>query len=457
MMSYLLVKKLMKEDKNMDNEQLKKEGYWAIASQKHLKEYKTDSPNIEELGEIGMAGKAGILMGVIRGNGKIENIQKIEKMATQAGIASKYELKNNILPLIENASDKQVELIRNNTGEIIGLEENIFDSDTVFNITGKLFENLEPSDVQRIAIATMDETKKIPYLHGELLENMCGLGFSESDIELALKLEEQFKILRRLEQGTTGEDIYSNEYIWGKDNIRISRALAAVDSIDRKDLSKIIETIQGCQGIPIDNILIQNHGILLLAKKIGMIAPIQIATGRNVNHEFAFSPNMLEPITNKHDILDDVKLLLASIRFGENYTNYSTIYDAERFLQSWIDSGEIGPHSANETDYIMLERKGIVKVERKTKIKVGSYGAYNAEGYYLKLIKKDVAKEALKYIQSTKGKTNNILNENNGMSSLEDITDYRSPEAQRIMLGEMPHPMKELDVYMQQILRDEVI
>lgn len=447
----------MKEDKNMDNEQLKKEGYWAIASQKHLKEYKTDSPNIEELGEIGMAGKAGILMGVIRGNGKIENIQKIEKMATQAGIASKYELKNNILPLIENASDKQIELIRNNTGEIIGLEENIFDSDTVFNITGRLFENLEPSNVQRIAIVTMDETKKIPYLHDELLENICGRGFRESDIELALRLEEQFKILRRLEQGPTGEDIYSNEYIWGNDNIRISRALAAVGSIDRKDLSKIIETIQGCQGIPIDKIFIQNHGILLLAKKIGMIAPIQIATARNVNHEFAFSPNMLEPITNKHDILDDVKLLLASIRFGENYTNHSTIYDAERFLQSWIDYGEIGPHSANETDYIMLERKGIVKVEKKTKTKIGHYGAYKAEGYYLKLIKKDVAQEALKYIQSTKGKTNNMLNENNGMSSLEDITDYRSPEAQRIMLGEIPHPMKELDVYMQQILRDEVI
>lgn len=441
----------------MSDEQLKKQGYWAIASQKHLKEYKTDCPNIEELGEIGMAGKAGILIGVIRGNGKIENIQKIEKMATQAGIASKYELKNTILPLIEKASEKQIELIKNSVGDIIGLEENVFDSDTVFNITGKLFENLDPSSVQRIAIVTMEETKKVPYLHNELLEKICRIGFCERDIELALKLEEQFKLLRRLEQGKKGQDIYSNEYVWGKDNVKISRALAAIEAIDRKELSKIIDAIQGCQGIPIDKITIQNNDILLLAKKIGMISPIQIATGRNVNHEFAFSPNMLEPITNKNDIFDDVKLLLASIRFGENYTNYSTIYDAERFLKSWINNGEIGPHTANETDYIMLERKGIVKVEKKSKVKMGLYGTYNAEGYYLKLIKNDVAREALKYIESTKGKTNNILNESKGISSLEDITDYNSPEAQRIMLGEMPCPMKELDVYMQQILRDEVL
>lgn len=93
----------------MGDEQIKKEGYWAIASQKHLKEYKTDSPNIEELGEIGLAGKAGILMGVIRGNGKIENIQKVEKMATQAGITSKYELEK-IFPNYKNqiAAEKTV-------------------------------------------------------------------------------------------------------------------------------------------------------------------------------------------------------------------------------------------------------------------------------------------------------------------------------------------------------------
>lgn len=441
----------------MGDEQIKKEGYWAIASQKHLKEYKTDSPNIEELGEIGLAGKAGILMGVIRGNGKIENIQKVEKMATQAGITSKYELKKNILPLIEESSDKQIELIRNAEGEIIGLEENIFDTDTIFNITGNLFENLNPSDTQRIAVTTMEETKKVPYLHNELVENMCNLGYKEKDIELALKLEEQFKLLRRIEQSSKKEDIYSNEYVWGKDNIKISRALAAINEVDRKELSYIIGAIQSCQGIPLEQIVVGKEDIIFLAKKIGMISPIKIATGREISHEFEFSPNMLEPITSKEDIFDDVKLLLASIRFGEHYTDYSTIYDAERFLKSWIEYGEIGPHTANKTDYIMLERKGIIKVEYKSKVKYGQYGQYNATGYYLKLIKYDVAREALKYIESTKGKSNNILNESKGILSFENITDYRSPEAQRIMLGEMADPLKELDVYMQQILRDEII
>ena len=57
----------------MNEEQIKKEGYWSIAAQKHLKEYKPDSPNLDELSDISVAGKAGILLGVIRGNGKIEN------------------------------------------------------------------------------------------------------------------------------------------------------------------------------------------------------------------------------------------------------------------------------------------------------------------------------------------------------------------------------------------------
>lgn len=440
----------------MSEEQIKKEGYWSIAAQKHLKEYKPDSPNLDELSEISVAGKAGILLGVIRGNGKIENIRKIEKMATQAGISSKVELRT-ILQLIEVASEKRVELIKNSTGEIIGLEENIFDTNTIFNTAGQLFENLNPSDVQKIAIATMEETKKVPYLHGELLDELIRLGYKENEIEFALKVEEQFKMLRRLEQMNKKEDIYSNEYVWGEDNVKISRALASINELDRKVLSGIIGTIQGCQGIPFERISTSGNEMIHLAKKIGMISPILIATGREISHEFAFSPNMLEPITTKEDIFDDVKLLLASIRFGENYTDHSRIFDAESLLRAWVERGKIGPHSANETDYIMLERKGIVKVEQGSKQMYGRYGIYNAEGYFLKLIKKDVAKEALKYIESTKGKTNNILNDRHGISSFENITDYRSPEAQRIILGEMTDPIKELDVYMQQILRDEIL
>lgn len=142
----------------MSNQQLIKSGYWSIATQKHLKEFTTYSSNFDEIDNLNVAGKSGRLLGVIRGNGKIESIRKLEKMANLIGI-SKKELHRIILPEIELASDKQVEIIRDSKGEITGVAEYVFTNQTVLEITGQVFDNQNPSNMERIAVETMDETK----------------------------------------------------------------------------------------------------------------------------------------------------------------------------------------------------------------------------------------------------------------------------------------------------------
>lgn len=212
-----------------------------------------------------------------------------------------------------------------------------------------------------------------------------------------------------------------------------------------------IEEIQKCQGIPYDNLTIADNELFDLAKKIGMINPIKIVTSRNVNKEFEFTQSE-NWVTASEDIFDDVRLLLASIRFGENYTQHSTIYSAQKFLSAWIRNGEVGPHDANSTDYIMLEKKGIAKVVKKSKVKWGYNGSYIATGYYLELVKEDVAREALKFIDG-------IIEEND--SNIDDYneiaksTNYYSAEEQRVRMGEVPESSREADEYIQRILRDE--
>lgn len=92
-----------------------------------------------------------------------------------------------------------------------------------------------------------------------------------------------------------------------------------------------------------------------------MINPTTIVSTRGLQKDFGFSTNLLQPENYNNDILDDVKLLLASIRFGENYTPYSTINDPEKFLTKLIDSGDIGPHDANKTDYTLLEKRVLLE------------------------------------------------------------------------------------------------
>jgi hypothetical protein len=435
----------------MSNQDKIKSGYWSIATQKHLKEFKTDSSNFDELDKLNIAGKTGRFLGVIRGNSKIENIKKLEKMANTVGI-SPTELHYIVLPKLEKGSDKQVELIKNSSGDITGIEEFVFTNQSVLEITGQVFDNLNPSDIQRIAIETMDETKKIPYLQNELMQILNKRGYNEKDITVAFALQEQFKLIHRLNKTKGKDPIISNEYVWGPNHQKIAMAISSVDFGKKQDLKQVIEILQNSQGYPFEKLPSIDKDLLLLAIKTGMINPTTIVSSRGIQKDFAFSPNMLEPLSYNDDILDDVKLLLASIRFGENYTPHTTINDPVRFLESLISYGDIGPHDANSTDYTLLEKKGIVRVVRKTK--QGFRGPRT--GYCLELIRKDIAIEALKIIK--RPDCNYKLDSK--ISDFEPVNDtgtFISAEEYRVKLGESPEHVKEAEDYFSRVLRDELL
>lgn len=426
----------------------KTNGFWSIAARKHLKEFVDYSDNGDIFDCLNVAGKTGLFLGTIRGNKQLDNIKKIEKMASQVGIKP-IELHKIILPQLEESSDKKIEIHRDSLGNATGIEEYVFDTQSTLEITGKVFEDLNPADKEIITVNTLEETKKVPYTQNEITEIMVQKGFKENDINISLDIADQFKLIRKVAK--KNDPIISNEYIWGSNNQRIALAVGELGKIQKDSLGITIGEIQNCQGIPYENLTIADKKLFDLAKKIGMINPIKIVTNRNVNKEFEFTQNT-NWLPASEDIFDDVRLLLASIRFGENYTQHSTIYSAQKFLSAWIRNGEVGPHDANSTDYIMLEKKGIAKVVYKSKQKWGYNGYYNATGYYLELVKEDVAREALKFI-------NGIIEENDlsidDYNQIAKSSNYYSAEEQRVRMGDVPESSKEADEYIQRILRDE--
>lgn len=425
-------------------------GFWSIAARKHLKEFVDYSDNADVFDRLNVAGKTGLFLGAIRGNKQLNEIEKIEKMANQVGIKP-IELHKVILPQLEQSSDKRVEIIKDTVGKVIGIEEYVFDAKSTLEITGKVFEDLHPTDKEIIAINTLEETKKVPYTQNEIIEKMVKQGFKEDDTQITIEIANQFKLLRKVTRKK--DPIISNEYIWGTDNQRIALAIGELSKIQKDSLGTTIEQIQNYQGIPYENLTVADKEIFKLAKKIGMINPIKIVTGREINKEFEFTQNA-NSLSASEDIFDDVRLLLASIRFGENYTQHSTIFSAQKFLSAWIRNGEVGPHDANSTDYVMLEKKGIAKVVHKSKTKWGYNGCYNATGYYLILIKEDVAREALKFIDG-------ILDDCEINTDIDDFnqviktSNYISSEVERVRMGEIPDSSKEADEYIQRILRNE--
>lgn len=435
----------------MEKEDKIKLGYWSIAAQKHLKEFTTDSSNVDEFDKLNIAGKAGRFLGIIRGNKEINSMKKLEKMSNLVGM-SPSELRYIVLPILERSSDKQVELIRNSTGDIEGVSEYVFTNDDVLKIAGQVFEDLNPSDIQRISIETMDETKRIPYLQDELMEMLIKEGYSEEEVSVSFALQEQFKLIQRLNRSKN--PIISNEYVWGPNNKKIAMAISNIEFDKKQNLKQVIEIIQNHQGHPMDKLPQIDGNLLLLAKKTGMINPNTIVSGRGIKKEFEFSPNMLEPLTYRDDILDDVKLLISSIRFGENYTPYSKINDPISFLNALINRGSIGPHDANSTDYILLEKKGIVRVANKT---VRRYNGNLVTGPCLELIRKDVAKEALKFISNPDYGIGDANYQIDNFEAINNTGSYITAEETRIRLGNSPECVSEAEEYLSKVLRDEIL
>lgn len=426
----------------MGNDENIKKGYWAIATQKHLKNFRADVTHKDEFDSLDMAGKSGRLLGVIRGNYRIDNILKIEKMASSIGIGRR-ELHRIVLPELENATEGEIELIKNSTDDIVGIEEYLFNNDSVLDITGQVFENLNPKEVEQIAVETMDATKKMPQMENELIQSLCIKGYKEENISLSCSLQTYFRLVQKLAHGK--EAIYSNEYVWGSNHEKIAHAVAGLSLNSKQTLQEVITQIQNFQGIPSDKINPIDTDLLLLAKKVGMINPTSIITRRNFRKEFCFSSNLIDNNLYNDDIMDDVKLFIASIRFGENYTQHSTITSAQRFLRYLINNEKIGPHSANGTDYTLLEERGIIKVEK-------AYG----DRYYMHLLRKDVAEEALKIISNPNFNINVDVNPNQA-DALMERGSFISPEEERLKLGEAPENVSEAMDYLARTLRDETL
>lgn len=417
-------------------------GYWSIAAQKHLKKFVIDSPHMDEFDSLNVAGKAGRLMGVIRGNRQIGEIIKLEKMASSVGIG-RSELHRIILPELERASDKQVEIRKNAANEIIGIEEYIFSNEQVLEIAGQFFEHIGPKNVERIAILAMDETKKIPLLESEMMDTLLNKGFMEKDIQLSCTLQEHFKLLQKLGKGK--EPIYSNEYVWGPNHQKIAYAIRQIEFDKKQNLKNVIELVQNHQGYPLEKLQTIDSELLLLAKKTGIINPTTIVSSRGIKKEFGFSSKLFEYTLYDDDILDDVKLLLASIRFGENYTEYSTLNDSRKFLVALIERDKVGPHSANGKDYMLLEKRGIVKAEH-------AFG----DRYYLRLIRKDVGKAALKILSNPQFDINLEVGDSD-IGAIMQYKSFQSPEEYRLELAKSPENVAEAEEYLARVLRDEIL
>lgn len=432
-------------------------GYWVIANHKHLREFKEDAPNRDEFEATDLAGKVGLFLGLIRGHGRVP-IKRAVDLARRAQIP-KAVLLDSVLPNLRKATDGRIDYDASGSN-VTTVEEHVDTESTLFKATSDFYNQLGPSDIDRSSLETLSYTATLPRSQTEAVELLQSLGVSEDRAQLSLKIQEGFGLVKVFKEYGLSEPVVFNEYIWRCDLKKLAHFLGGLPKEHKEIIENILTVCESYQARPAESFPYYGE-VITMADSVGLLDVVMIKSADGEEKGFLFTPHLRSedsPTEFSNDLLGDVKLFLAAMGFGETYSKISRLGDADRektinFIAKLIREGEAGDATAIGVDYVMLEERGIIRVE-PTPTPPGSR-------YKMVLLRPNVAKLALKIIKASVETPGSLLLPLRSISpkNLEEgrqFTDVEAERIQRAAHARLPAETQEARNYYLKKLRGEV-
>lgn len=247
------------------------------------------------------------------------------------------------------------------------------------------------TDLEFMSINLMEFMNIRPRSYSELERFLGALGKgNEADLKIILRVFSTYGLINQIEDGNGGSVYYSSlQYRSPEFKKNIGEAIKLVDQKTQEDIDKLISAIHKVAGLLKDSCGVGDD-IIDLAANLGLV---EIVTVNSVGHGVASADFILPPDANKDslsdsledDIFHNAKLLLSSIRFGEqkSIASRGRIIDPYVLVDSLIKNNEVGPCTAIGEDYVVLETAGVIETSLATN-KPG-------EQYYMSLRRREPA------------------------------------------------------------------
>lgn len=414
---------------------------WIVDTQKHLQEFTGNYLSYYDATIL--AGQCARMMARIRGMEIVDNFPAFSAMAASIGILP-TQLKMVILPTLENCGI--ISIRKDGAGKIQKIEEHVPAEDEILKITYDVWEESGANEVEKASIFNLDQCSIIPRTEEELTGALNEQGFKKKDAEIALELQAGFQILKKSAVGFSTL-IYS-PYVWGENANKIIHFISHLDKSSKNTIEQLLKSISLNQGIPLELLQSFPKDLFAASRKTGLVDVCQVSTKTGVEKGFAFTPRMWGTLGGDAllpDIYDDVKLFLSSISFGQHFSNISRIKYPVELVEALINKGQVGPATAIGTDFLLLEKQGIVKVA-KDPLLPGRYNMY--------LVKEDVAKTALEVLKHKRvvglGRPGVV-----DVDGLFQTGDFVNPEQDKIRLGKLSESSIKAQERLIRILRGE--
>jgi hypothetical protein len=410
-------------------------GAWLVAVYKVLSQYSTDEPALDPLEAIIKAGRAAELFSAVRAAGPVsgERFEMHRKLARLRPSDAKQ--------VIEIAVDQgyiSVEWISTTPPAIKTLEFLVNSNDSVLEAAGGIFERLDPTPTAAAVLQILKTTLALPKTR-EAVQNEFGT-VSEKVVKDALQLATALQLVRITDGTEGGSPLVFNPYVFEGGTVDALRMLNSLSAADRQHAQDIVNHVYGSPGVPLP--ATTNKRILQLLVQVGVIDFSKITTtNSNKGVYFPTAPNAWGVLAKtsgpelSQDLIDDSKLFINSLRYGEFYSssNRGKIISPYLIVNALLRDGAIGaqkPATAIGEDYPLAWSRGIINVV-ESRIYPGRYS--------MELLKRDVA-SAVKDVLSTQ----KILPTPNTPSAddIERAGRFVSPGAVRVE-KELPPELKQ--------------
>lgn len=347
-------------------------------------------------------------------------VARVEAFATAVGIGRR-DLHRELLPTMEHLG--WVHLERRPDGGISVVSESVPPTQVLFGRADKLLDHAIPDEVERMALLVLEATTIMP-TSMETAFDLCTKHGGTVEARRAIENLESLHLCER-RQSADGETVLYNPNVWAADQDYTRAALMAEDGAVREALTGLIEEVVASAGLPEADVTSTDQRWIDFAVYHGLLLRSLVATSAGEQQAFLFAPHMGRSAFEQETGADPsghVRQLIGSMVFARRFAS-NRLFAPRTFLSRLLRDGEAGDASNIGTDYSMLEKAGIVRVEPGPRF------------FKFVLVQPTVAEAAIDYLD-------NAGTGNSSAGGLRDQRNFVYPEQERARL---PQPAKQAD------------
>jgi hypothetical protein len=205
-------------------------------------------------------------------------------------------------------------------------------------------------------------------LESQVVEHLVRKGFADATARKTLDELVSLELLARTTETEAGQPLLYNPHVFRRNASDAYKVLSGLQPKDHEAALEVLEHVRRKPGIPFPPGT--NRKIVALLAKAGIIdiSGIQLKSG-TTQREFPTAPDIWGVFGHgenglSRDLIDDSKLLLNSLRYGELYSppGRGRINSPAVLVSALINRGEVGPATAIGEDYPLPLARGIVSI-----------------------------------------------------------------------------------------------